>query len=92
VRARIIIASASIGGIALAAWGALARVNHDIDEAFGDWPFLPADLVGVKASAESFGAGGAKMGADLRNANQTIQTEQINSQSNSRIKSGRFGN
>jgi hypothetical protein len=52
------------------------------------------DFWEVKASAESFGAGRAEMGADLRNANKTIQTnqtKQTTSHSKSPIKSGRVG-
>lgn len=43
---------------------------------------------GLKTGAESFGAGGAKVGAGLRVTSQTIQTEQTNSQSKSPIQSG----
>lgn len=77
----IIIAAAA----AATAW-ALARMNRDIDTAFGDVPWLHPEMLGVKAAANS-SAGGSNSGRrpSVTNANQ--QT----THSNSPIKSGRGG-
>lgn len=48
----ICIAAASIGGISIAAWALVARVNREIDEAFefGDLPLLPEGLATARIS------------------------------------------
>jgi hypothetical protein len=75
--AGILIASASLGGIALIAWGAMSRVSHDIDEAFvwGDVPFLPE---GVRTAANSVGGlrreSGQRSSVTGSQTNQTYST------------------
>jgi hypothetical protein len=90
VRAGFIIASASIGGFALVAWGAMARVNHDIDEAFGDWPNLHPEMRGMKAAAQKDRLGWPSELGPRPSVigSQTIQV-QNSTHSKPRIKSGR---
>jgi hypothetical protein len=47
---------ASIGGLALVAWG-LAKFERDLDEAFGDWPAIPEGFVVAAAHELKLGEG-----------------------------------